>query len=134
MAQQAHPSLASQRAEYTQLLENITLLETAYFEDTPAVEDTLLPLGRVLVQNKRKVAAVRREQRVFSLSSTAGGAWPEGAHGAQALVEQLMDGMNPEAARQRRRLAAAAAAVRERERAEEARRRKKKKQKDKGKH
>jgi hypothetical protein len=128
----AQPTLTSLRADYAQLLENITLLETAYFEDTPAVEDTLLPLGRVLVQNKRKVPAVRREQRVFSLSSTAAGAWPEASHGAQALVERLIDGMNPEAASKRRRLAAAEAAARERERAEATRA--KKKGSRKGKH
>ena len=124
MAQSAQP-LAALRAEYATLLEHITLLETAYFEDTPAVEDTLLPLGRVLVQNKRKVQVVRREQRVFSLSSPAAGAWPEAAHGAQALVAQLLEGMDPQAGRRRRRLEAEAAAARESQCAEEMRARKK---------
>jgi hypothetical protein len=113
----AGKSLAAQRAEYQLLADNIALLETSYFEETAGVEDTLLPLGRVMQTNKRKAQAVRREQRVFSLSSSGGGAWPEAAHGAQALVTSLLEGMAPAAQRARRR-AAAAQAREEREEAE----------------
>lgn len=120
------------RVEYAALLEHIGLLETAYFEETAGVEEALLPLGRVLLQNKRKVPEVRREQRVFSLSSPAAGAWPEAAHGAQALVQQLVEGMHPQAAKRRRLAEAAAAAARQSQSAAE--QRAKKKGKRAGKH
>ncbi len=127
-------SIPALRVEYAALLEHITLLETAYFEDSAGVEETLLPLGRVLLQNKRRVQEVRREQRVFSLSSPAAGAWPEAAHGAQALVQALVEGMDAQAPKRRRLAEAAAAAARQSQSAEEQRLKKKGKRAKGGKH
>ncbi len=98
-------ALTTLRAEYQQLAENITLLETSYFGETAGVSDGLLPLGRAVQLSKRKEPSVRREQRVFSLSSTACGAWPEAAHTVQELASALAAAAMRPSARRRKRAA-----------------------------
>ena len=63
----------------------------AYFAHTPGLEAGPLPLGPLRAAGKGKALSVRREQRIFSLSSaTADGApWPERAHPAAALAAAL---------------------------------------------
>ena len=90
------------RETYLTLSDNIALLEASYFEETVGVDSTLLPLGRVLAPSKKKAQAVQPEQRIFSLSSTSGGAWPEARETSQAFFASLMDGLNARKAKTKR--------------------------------
>ena len=87
----ADAALADLRAAIARTQQQIVDLETAYFAHTPGVEAGPLPLGPLRAAGKGKALAVRREQRIFSLSSaTADGApWPERAHPAAALAAAL---------------------------------------------
>jgi hypothetical protein len=90
------------RETYQTLSDNIALLEASYFEETVGVDTTVLPLGRVLVPSKKKAHAVQPEQRIFSLSSTSGGSWPEARETSKAFFASLMDGLNARKAKTKR--------------------------------
>jgi hypothetical protein len=79
------------RADIAHVSKQILDLESAYFAGTAGVESSVLPLGSYKVVNKKTSLVVRREQRIFSLSSSSGdgGAWPETAHSSQSLAAML---------------------------------------------
>jgi len=87
----AAAALADLRASIARTQQQIADLETAYFAHTPGVDDGPLPLGPLRAAGKGRALAVRREQRIFSLSSAAadGAPWPERAHAAAALAAAL---------------------------------------------
>lgn len=79
------------RADIAHVSKQILDLESAYFAGTAGVESSVLPLGSYKVVNKKTSLVVRREQRIFSLSSSNGdgGAWPETAHSPLNLAAVL---------------------------------------------
>ena len=81
------------RDQISRISRQIFDLETAYFAGTAGVEDTIIPLGPYRVINKKGALDVRRDQRIFSLSSSSdGGSWPASAHAPQELAAALAAG------------------------------------------